>query len=172
MKPRKIPYGFTLIEILVVLLIVSIMTGITVLGLPALTRTGDLDTESARVRVLLEMLLEEASVGVSEYGFGLTEDGYRFFAWDEQLRSWRRLEDKPFQPRQLPDDLRLSLEVEGEDFAGSLNAAGEAPPVWVMSSGEVTPFRLTIRAISGDRASRILVCDGYGSFQWQEDNET
>ena len=47
--------GFTLIEILVVLLIVSIMSGLVIANMPSMTRTADFETEVKRLQLVLEL---------------------------------------------------------------------------------------------------------------------
>ena len=57
---RAAATGFTLIEILVVLLIVSIMSGVVIANLPSLTRSADFDAEVKRLQIVMELAREEA----------------------------------------------------------------------------------------------------------------
>ncbi|MEX2490106.1 MAG: type II secretion system minor pseudopilin GspH [Pseudomonadales bacterium] len=156
--------GFTLIEILVVLFIVSIMSGIVVANMPSFTQTRDFDAEARRVKVLLEMARDEAVIQASEYGFRPENQGYRFYRYDELEQRWEPVDQRPFQQYSLPDNIRLTLNVEGEDFQITED---ESPPVLILSSGEITPFDLTIR--SGGETSMTLVSDGFAELSWQDD---
>lgn len=156
--------GFTLIEVLVVLFIVSIMSGIVVANMPSFARTGDFDTEAKRIKVLLEMAREEAVVQGREYGFKPEDEGYRFYQYDELERRWEPMDSRPFHRHKLSDDVDVSLSVEGEDF--QMVAGGDdGPPLLIFSSGEITPFELTIS--SGRDTSRTLVSDGFSELDWQ-----
>ena len=54
-KVRPWVRGFTLIEILVVLFIVSVMTGIVVSSIPTLVVTDTFDTEMRRLKALMTL---------------------------------------------------------------------------------------------------------------------
>jgi general secretion pathway protein H len=162
--------GFTLIEILVVLFIVSIMTGIAVVNLPRFTQTADFDTEADRLKVVLEMLRDEALVQANEYGFKPETNGYQFFIYDDLQQNWVILEERPFIERELQGKVRLSLTVEGDEL--NLGEEGEAPPVLILSSGEITPFELEIQSEIDHEIVRILECDGYGAISWRSTDES
>jgi general secretion pathway protein H len=162
--------GFTLIEILVVLFIVSIMTGIAVVSLPGFTQTGEFDTEADRLKVVLEMLRDEALVQANEYGFKPETNGYQFFIYDDLQQNWVILEERPFTERDLQGKVRLSLTVEGDEL--NLGEEGEAPPVLILSSGEISSFELEIQSEIDHEVVRILECDGYGAISWRSTDES
>ncbi len=130
--------------------------------MPSFTDTGAFDREARRLEVILNMAREEALVRANEFGFKPEENNYSFYIYDDLERQWRPVDDRPFDAHELPEDFELSLEVEGEDFELS---EAKAPPVLILSSGEITPFELTIR--SGRGSSRTLKTDGYADLEWQ-----
>lgn len=157
--------GFTLIEILVVLLIVTVMAGVTVANLPGFVRTADLDTEARRIELLFNMLRTEAMLDSREFGFRPTTSGYEFVSFDDAAGAWRTAVS-PFQPRTLPDGLRLIVRADNDGLEGF----GEGlPPILVLSSGETTPFDVILE-IKGSDDSRTLSTDGYGEFEWQDED--
>ncbi len=156
--------GFTLLEILIVLLMVSVLVGVTVPNLPAVVDTADYDLEARRLELLLNMARGEAVLDSVEYGFDLTDQGYEFFRYDDTLQRWRR-QESPFQARRLPDSLRLRVRVADPVF--SLDGEN-LPAVLILSSGETTPVVLTL--VDNDDYERILETDGYGPFTWREDD--
>ncbi|MBT3624926.1 MAG: type II secretion system minor pseudopilin GspH [Gammaproteobacteria bacterium] len=163
MKARPIFKGFTLIEILVVLLIVTILAGVTIARLPTFSRNADFETETRRLQLLFNMARQEAILDSTEFGFRLTDDGYKFLKFDDGSQSWKDAES-PFQVRLLPDELRLVIEADSKGFS----FLGEnLPPILILSSGENTPFRLILQS-KLQRASRTLMSEGYGEFVWDE----
>ena len=160
--------GFTLIEILVVLLIVSIMTGVVLVNLPRFAQTDDFDTEANRLKVVLEMLRDEALVQANEYGLRPGRRGYEFYIYNERLQVWEVLAERPFTARTLPADVSLSVRVEGHELQFGED---DAPPILILSSGEITPFELRIESNLDDELLRTLESDGYGAIVWQGEDE-
>ena len=157
-------YGFTLIEILVVLLIVTVLVGVTVPRLPGFVDSADLDLEARRLELLLNMARSEAALDYVEFGFDLTDNGYEFVRYDPAVQRWRR-QESPYHARELPEGLGLELEVSSSDF--DLEAEN-LPAVLILSSGETTPVSITLR--SDGRYHRILKTNGYEPFAWVQDN--
>ncbi|MCZ6502657.1 MAG: type II secretion system minor pseudopilin GspH [Gammaproteobacteria bacterium] len=160
--------GFTLVEILVVLFIVSIMTGMVVINLPRFTQTGDFDTEANRLKVVLEMLREEALTQANEYGLRPERRGYQFYIYNERQQVWELLQEQPFAARKLPAGVHLSVRVEGNELQFGEE---DAPPILILSSGEITPFELNIESDMDDDLLRTLESDGYGAIVWQGEDE-
>lgn len=159
--------GFTLIEILVVLFIVTILAGLTVASLPGFVQSADVDTETRRLELLFDMARTEAMMDSSEFGFRRTDKGYEFLRFDDGSQSWKKA-PSPFHERKLPEDLRMTLRADTEGF----RLLGEnLPPVLVLSSGETTPFRIILES-RYDGSEYTFIADGYGQFRWDhEDNE-
>lgn len=161
MTARPISKGFTLIEILVVLLIVTILAGVTVARLPTFSRDADFETETRRLQLLFSMARQESILDSTEFGFRLTNKGYKFLTYDDGSQNWADAES-PFQERSLPDELKLVIETDKGDFS----SLGEnLPPVLILSSGENTPFRMTLQSKS-QQTSKALTSEGYGEFVW------
>lgn len=107
--------GFTLIEVMVVLVIMGIMaTGLS-LGLDSL-RGRDVDQALQRLRLVLEATADRAAVRGRPIAIELLSDGYRFSALDPD-DNWRPLEDPPvFTEKALPGGMAWSgLRLEGRD---------------------------------------------------------
>ena len=80
--------GFTLVEILVVLIIVSVMSGIVVTSLPSSFQNSDFDEESLRLKTVIELIREESLTRASEYGLKTDKDNYSFFVYNEIEQNW------------------------------------------------------------------------------------
>ncbi|MDP4876354.1 MAG: type II secretion system minor pseudopilin GspH [Pseudomonadales bacterium] len=172
--------GFTLVEILVVLFIVAIMSGVVVANLPSFAQSGDFDTETRRLKTLLELARLESQVQADELGFNPSEEGYEFLVYSELDQSWQVNKEKPFTRRELPPAFRLAVRIEDSDLALSPPAAADSgsiaarskrpPPILILSSGEITPFEITLTG--KDKQTRTLLTDGVGDLHWQGESST
>ena len=70
--------GFSLIELLVVAVIITVLAGAAVLSLGVVGNDREIEREVFRVRTLLELLREEAVMLNRDYGVLFSEKGYRF----------------------------------------------------------------------------------------------
>ena len=171
---KSAAFGFTLVEILVVLLIVSIMSGIVIANMPALTRSGDFEAEAKRLQVVMELAREEALMQSSEFGFRLDRgstgaySAYSFTIYDDEAQSWSVYDVPPLQHHELPEGIEMQLVIEGEGFRVDEEEDEGLPPVMLLSSGETTPFDLTI--FVGRDDSVTLTSDGYARIKKVDPN--
>jgi len=135
--------GFTLLEILVVVLIIGI-----VLTLATLTLRDDiherLKTEGRRLAALLTLASQETVLQGAEMAVVFSPQGYRFQVLEEE--KWVDTEDPVLRKRQLPEDLTLFIEVDGEAPGGDgMDKDAREPRIYLFSSGEMTPFTVTLK---------------------------
>ena len=146
---RARPPGFTLVEVLVVLVLISIIISFAVLSVD--TGPEELRREGDRLASLLQLAAEDAVMNGREYRLLPNRRGYTF----EQLidGKWRPGADELLRDRELPAGTILGLELEGEPVSlpwpGS-QSDEDPPALLLLSSGEITPFTITIR----DEANR------------------
>lgn len=156
--------GFTLIELLVVLVILGSLVGIAVLSVGIAGPSRELHNEAERLAGLIGVLAEEAVLDNQEYGLWLTREAYQVLRYDSLKQSWQALSRKPHQ---LPAWAELSVELEGtalqlplpEDETGSEGAL--TPQVLLLSSGEISPFRVRLAERRADGLRVHLVSDGF-----------
>jgi len=127
-QQRPHAYGFTLIEVMVVLLIIGVMLGTASLGLESL-RGRDTERALERLRLVLEASAERASVRGEPVVLELLADGYRFAYFDTDGR-WRHLNEPPvFTEKLLPADVGWGeLRVNGKVIKGRRLMFGSLPP--------------------------------------------
>ncbi|MEW6353107.1 MAG: type II secretion system minor pseudopilin GspH [Pseudomonadota bacterium] len=134
--------GFTLLELLVVVLIIGITLSFAVLSINNRSRAQTLGEEAQRFAARLTLASQEAVLNSREMALQLTDDGYEFLVLDQN--EWRTLEnDEVLRPRRLPEGIRLQLTLEGADVAQDQSEGDDeqaAPRVYLLSSGEITPF--------------------------------
>ena len=136
--------------------------------MPSFTQSSDFDIEANRLKVVLEMLREEALVQANEYGLRPGRTGYEFYIYNDRAQAWELLQERPFATRKLPADVHLSVRVEGNELQFGEE---DAPPILILSSGEISPFELKIESDMDDDLLRTLESDGYGAIFWQGEDE-
>lgn len=135
-------HGFTLIEMLVVVVIIGILASTVVLGFVGSDREQNLRTEAERLAALIEMARSEAVQRNEEWGVAITANGYQFLVFNPLKHSWVEQKDGPFHPRKTAD-MTLSVKVDQLTMPGEQANEG-APNIIMFSSGEQTPFEIEI----------------------------
>jgi general secretion pathway protein H len=163
---RHAAQGFTLIELMVVIVIIGVMLGTMLLSLGDRGHDSQLEKERDRLAALINYVQERAALQTIEYGLRCEQGGYRFVMYDSRKALW--LEDpldEQLRPRTLPDGLAIALSVEDRPIvlpartdprkrAPSLDLT---PQVMIYSSGDLTRFRLTLVR---EAAHRSVVLSG------------
>jgi general secretion pathway protein H len=138
--------GFSLLELLVVIVIISILFTFTTLAIRGTSPEELIETEAQRLDRLLQLALEEAILKGQEYGLEFKTDRYRFLLYFEN--TWQPLDnDDLLRERQLPENMELELEIEQIDVLVEEDSADTGkedeerpdPQVFLLSSGEITP---------------------------------
>ena len=143
---KKQDKGFSLLELLVVIVIIAILFTFTTLAIRGTSPEELIETEARRLDRLLQLALEEAILKGEEYGLEFKPDSYRFLLYSEY--TWQPLaNDDLLRERQLPENMEFELEIEQievlveEDSAdsGKKDEDKPDPQVFILSSGEITP---------------------------------
>jgi general secretion pathway protein H len=160
--------GFTLVEILVVVVIIAVIISMTVLSIGTTGKDAQLDEESRRLEGLVGMLHDRAVLEGRDFGLRVEPAAYEFLAYDVIRDRWVRLDqDREFRHRALPKGLSFQLQLDSQtvvikqpDTALSSEAL-PAPQVAIAASGDGTPFRLTLQR-DGTQAKAIVDGDAMG----------
>ena len=151
------------------MLIVSVMMGIVVTQLPSSSTSLELKRESERLVTLLTMASDEAVIRGSELGFEIERDLYSFYEFRDETEDWVAIEDAPYQSRQMPDGIELLLKLEGRKRL--LDTEGDVPPILLLSSGEVTPFDLTVHDPGDSNSAYTISTDGFSGFSTEDSSD-
>jgi general secretion pathway protein H len=151
---KQLHRGFTLLELLVVLVVVGVMVSMAVLSFGVLGRDRQSEDEARRFWTVLQQAREEAELQVEDIGIFMSEDSYEFLRFNSRKDEWELIEfDELFAQRSLPEGLRFRLRLESREVVlkptlperGDKDENKKYPPhVMVLSSGDVMPFELEI----------------------------
>jgi general secretion pathway protein H len=163
--------GFTLVEILVVVVIMAVLISLAVLSMGVTGRDTGLDEETRRIEGLIGLLHERALLEGRDFGLRLEPSAYEFVVYDPYKDRWLSMkQDQEYRHRDLPKGLSFQLELDSQvvvlkavDKTFSSDQGPPPPQVAIAASGEGTPFRLTLTrdqtkasaTVSGDALGKI-----------------
>jgi general secretion pathway protein H len=171
--------GFTLLEIMLVLVVIGMASVGVMMAMPQqANKNADIDWQIQRFNTLLQFAEDEALISGKELAIVFTENSYRFTFYDYTSEKWLALESNQIgELIEVPESITFSytllgsvwdeietqdedafidkqdlVKIEGEDEVESFS-----PQVFIMSSGEVTPFSVLFSDQQGrDKRSRTL----------------
>lgn len=173
--------GFTLLEIMLVLVVIGMASVGVMMAMPQqANKVADVDWQAQRFSTLLQFAEDEALISGKELALVFSENSYRFSFYDYTTQKWLALPESQIgDVFELPDSIEFSytllgsvwdeietqdedsfidksylVETEGDDEVESFS-----PQVFIMSSGEVTPFAVQFLDASGNhkRSSALEV---------------
>jgi general secretion pathway protein H len=136
---------------MVVLVIISVILTFVTLSVGGNSRAEVLQRETRRLAALLEMASDEAVLSSQQLAIRFSEDGYEFMVLSGD--EWLPLEeDALLRARSLPEGMELELELEDNPPPSLISEDSELPQVFLLSSGEMTPFVVTLSAPESERS--------------------
>jgi len=155
---RRLHKGFTLIEIMVVIVIVAVLISAVALSFPPV---GDklLKENAQRFTALVSLAQDEAILQSTELSVEITQEGYRFF--QNVDNSWVEFSQTPFKERKLPVEITTEVFLEGISI-NLKDRDNNKPQIVILSSGEMTPFTYTLQF--KNRSKVEMKVDASGEF--------
>lgn len=175
---RESARGFTLLEVLVVVVIIAVLTTIGVLSIGVLGGDRQMETEVERYTDVLAAAAEQAQLEGRDYGIHFTDEAYQIFVYSVRRQRWEVVgDDRLYSEHRLPKGITVILQVEARTIllatpapdllasrapdvpAGPEPAALPAPQIVLYGSGDADPYELSFRREAETRA-RAWVLDG------------
>jgi general secretion pathway protein H len=139
--------GFTLIEILVVVVIMAVMTTVAVLSLGVLGKDRGLDDEGDRFTDVVAAATEQAGLEGRDYGIWFGPDRYEVMAYVVRRQRWETVaEDRLYEVHELPGGLVPHLEIEGRPIMllPEKPDTQQVPQVLIYAGGDSSSYRLQL----------------------------
>ena len=164
--------GFTLVELMVVVVIIGVVIAGMLLSIGGPGRDTQLEQERDRLAALIDYVRERAAMQTIEYGLRCETGGYRFVLYDARAAAWREDPlDESLRARALPAGLEIALSVEDRAIVLPKRTDPKAkapvdltPQVMLYSSGELTSFKLRL-ARTGTERSALLTGTAAGKLE-------
>jgi general secretion pathway protein H len=168
--------GFTLLEIMLVVIIMGMISVGVVMSMPSINSKQGIDWQTQRLVTLLQFAQDEALISGIELGLVFTEKSYQFAFYEHTKKRWLPVSIKAIDGEiSLKPPLTLSYQLAGSVWEEIENSSNDSfikdedrvhidgdekqktltPQVYIMSSGEVTPF--TIILTENKKSSNIKI---------------
>ena len=164
--------GFTLLEILIVMIIMAIVTTAATLALGGLIGKRRAESFVSETMAVIQLAEQEAVLRPAVLGLNFQTNGYQFeqFVIDQKIvsGSWKPLKNVALlQTKPLPSDVTWSLTINKKTTTD--NDKGQ-PQIVFLPSGTITPFKLTIHY--GKSASWVIEGKQSGAVTLQQSKST
>lgn len=163
--------GFTLLEIMIVLLLMGLAAGFVLFNAFSASQSDRLHEQVKRLQVVFDMASDFAVLNQQQLGLYIDEDKSRYhFVMLDDEQEWQIIEGNPLFAEQELNEL-FSMELELDDLPweqedslfdrgifdetlsvsedgveiGEEDAPPPPPQILLLSSGDITPFSLLFR---------------------------
>lgn len=160
--------GFTLIELMVVMMIIGLLASLVMISFPDSSVKKISHTETRRLAGLVKLASENATLKARAVGIEFSNNSYRFLVRNTSSE-WIPLNDKIFRKRLIPNNLQIEIELFGKLKKFKLDDT-LGPQVLLSASGEITPF--TARISPRNEKAFYQLKAQFGGYVAIEDLET
>lgn len=138
--------GFTLLEIITVVLIIGIVLSFASLSVKQ-NDDHRVRDEVERIQHLMRLVSEEAVLQGRELALQIQRTGYQFVTLEGD--KWQPVtDDKLLRQREFPELFTLELSLWGKPM--NLDDKDKPARIMLLSSGEITPFQLLFKMDNGE----------------------
>ena len=161
MKRRLKQSGFTLLEIMIVVVIVGLLASVVA---PMVSKSADdlLKEQADRFIALVKLAQDESILQSRQLGLKMETEGYSFLQQQDDSNDWVFFSEGPFRERKLSSSTKTSLYLDGMDISLAKDVEASfaedeedkkklKPQVFILSSGEMTPFSYELSFSTGSR---------------------
>jgi general secretion pathway protein H len=135
---RNSSNGYTLLEVLIVILIISIVATVASMTIH-FNKNKQMETLAHEIANLITLAEEEAIARPAVLGLAFTSHQFQFFIYQENNHAWQPLTNKVFRARTIPNDVQMTLTIHNTIIPN------EGKPALIIStSGDIPAFTISI----------------------------
>lgn len=138
--PSKRSMGFTLIEILIVMIIISIVASVAVLSIGR-NQNKRIEYMARQIANAITLAEQQAILQPAVLGFSLNTQAYQFYRFEEKTQQWQPLSDSILGKHMIPADILVKISVTTKPAS---DPASSKPQLVIAPSGDLTPFTLWV----------------------------
>lgn len=158
--------GFTLIEIMIVVLIISIVTSVGVLTISR-NNNKEIEMFAKELTQVIKMAEEQAMLQPTELGLMMHDQAYQFAALqtadNTKAPHWSALDDNVLGQHVIPEQIEVRVDTHSPQTVDEDENAQKSPQLVISTNGDVTPFTIYVGkkgakprfAITGDADGNI-----------------
>ena len=139
--------GFTLVEILVVLFIISIVTSVAMLSIGR-NDNKRMETFANELTQIMTLAEEQAMLQPTVLGVSLNGHTIQFTrlqaAQDGKKSQWLPLQEAALNKHVIPDDIQVGIKVGSARTLASRSDESALPQIIISTNGDVTPFTIYV----------------------------
>ncbi|WP_396586494.1 type II secretion system minor pseudopilin GspH [Bermanella sp. R86510] len=181
MPPRRSQSGFTLLELLVVLVIMGLLVSMVTINTNVDRNKNRLEQSALKIKFYLEALAEEAVMNNATLGIEVSDNKLQVYRWtqvieeqddaqaslnigqtnnDQPKYQWSEHQSR-YQWPELDEDMYLSLELDGQTVVLETSTKEEdiEPQIQMFSTGEQSLSTITLHI---DQYNKQVSIQGFG----------
>ena len=157
--------GYTFIEILIVLFIISLVYSIATISVNHNTHQK-MVAFADELKESLLLAEEEALMQAKPIGFVINQQTYQFMSLDgsSSISHWMVLQDSPLKVHTIPDQYRVSFTLDQHASQSDAVHSILSPSIIFSTEGRVTPFVMHIHA-AGEQDDYVISGDENGEIK-------
>lgn len=136
--------GFTLVEVMVVVVIISLLSSFVILNLQGRDKYFQFENEAQRLSRLISLAREQAILNSEILGLRFRKNCYSFMLRKEN--EWKAYNDRVYGPHEIAEGIEFELLVNNILTTLPADRSPESPQIYILSSGEISSFQLNIKS--------------------------
>lgn len=161
-KYKKFLFGFTLLELLMVISILSIVSSVIIINIGNRHSFKEMNTYSRLLKSQIQVAREQSILEMTVLGLIFDGSQYEFYQYSERPQpGWipLRKTDNFWNIYSVPNGIQLDLVIQGNLNLNNYMSQSQRSIIIFFPSGEITPFILTIQSKNVSRKLQLI-----GSF--------